>query len=85
MVHERGDVDHAFALKGRSMDGIIGWIISLISGIVGGNLAGSAMKEQSLGTLGNSIAGLVGGGLGGQLLRGCPEISLGTTVDLLDS
>src|SRR5262249_18874625 len=50
------------------MDGIIGWIISLISGIIGGNLAGSAMKEQSLGALGNSLAGLVGGGLGGQLL-----------------
>ena len=50
------------------MDGVIGWIISLISGIIGGNIAGSALKEQSLGTLGNSIAGLVGGGLGGQLL-----------------
>jgi uncharacterized membrane protein YeaQ/YmgE (transglycosylase-associated protein family) len=48
--------------------GVIGWIISLISGIIGGNIAGGAMKEQSLGTLGNSIAGLVGGGLGGQLL-----------------
>jgi uncharacterized membrane protein YeaQ/YmgE (transglycosylase-associated protein family) len=50
------------------MDGIIGWIISLISGAIGGNIAGSALKEQSLGTLGNTIAGLVGGGLGGQLL-----------------
>jgi uncharacterized membrane protein YeaQ/YmgE (transglycosylase-associated protein family) len=50
------------------MGGVIGWIISLLSGIIGGNLAGGAMKEQSLGTLGNSIAGLVGGGLGGQLL-----------------
>ena len=50
------------------MDGIIGVIISLISGAVGGNIAGSALKEQSLGTLGNSIAGIIGGGLGGQLL-----------------
>jgi uncharacterized membrane protein YeaQ/YmgE (transglycosylase-associated protein family) len=67
MVHEQGDVDHQFALEGGSMD-VIGWIISLISGIIGGNIAGGAMKEQSLGTLGNSIAGLVGGGIGGQLL-----------------
>ena len=50
------------------MDGIIGWIISLISGAVGGNIAGGVLKEQSLGTLGNSIAGIVGGGIGGQLL-----------------
>jgi hypothetical protein len=37
-------------------------IIQLISGAVGGNVAGAAMKESSLGTLGNSIAGIVGGG-----------------------
>ncbi len=43
-------------------------IIQLISGMVGGNLAGMAMKNLSLGTLGNSIAGLVGGGVGGQIL-----------------
>jgi uncharacterized membrane protein YeaQ/YmgE (transglycosylase-associated protein family) len=44
-------------------------IIQLISGAVGGNVAGAAMKESSLGTLGNSIAGIVGGGLGGTLLQ----------------
>lgn len=43
-------------------------IIQLISGAVGGNVAGSLMKENSLGTLGNSLAGILGGGLGGQLL-----------------
>jgi uncharacterized membrane protein YeaQ/YmgE (transglycosylase-associated protein family) len=43
------------------MDGIIGLIISLISGAVGGNIAGNVLKEQSLGTLGNSIAGIIGG------------------------
>jgi hypothetical protein len=43
-------------------------IIQLISGVAGGNAAGAAMKNQSLGTIGNSIAGLIGGGLGGQLL-----------------
>jgi uncharacterized membrane protein YeaQ/YmgE (transglycosylase-associated protein family) len=44
-------------------------IIQLISGAVGGNVAGAAMKESSLGTLGNSIAGIVGGGLGGTILQ----------------
>lgn len=43
-------------------------IIQLISGAVGGNVAGSLLKKQSLGTIGNSIAGILGGGLGGQLL-----------------
>jgi uncharacterized membrane protein YeaQ/YmgE (transglycosylase-associated protein family) len=48
---------------------IISLIIQLISGAVGGNIAGAAMKENSLGTMGNSIAGIVGGGLGGTLLQ----------------
>ncbi len=43
-------------------------IIQLISGAVGGNVAGKLMKESSLGTLGNSLAGILGGGLGGQVL-----------------
>ncbi|MDX9856729.1 MAG: hypothetical protein RBT76_02955 [candidate division Zixibacteria bacterium] len=43
-------------------------IIQLISGAVGGNIAGSLMKKDSLGTVGNSIAGILGGGIGGQLL-----------------
>jgi uncharacterized membrane protein YeaQ/YmgE (transglycosylase-associated protein family) len=43
-------------------------IIQLISGAVGGNIAGSLLKNFNLGPVGNSIAGLVGGGLGGQLL-----------------
>ena len=48
---------------------IISIIIEAISGAVGGNIAGAAMKENSLGTVGNSIAGIVGGGLGGMLLQ----------------
>ncbi len=43
-------------------------IIQLISGAVGGNLAGTLMKKFSLGTLWNSVAGIIGGGIGGQLL-----------------
>ncbi|MCO5043897.1 MAG: hypothetical protein M9963_09525 [Kiritimatiellae bacterium] len=44
-------------------------IINLISGAVGGNVAGALMKNKSLGTLGNSIAGLLGGGIGGAILK----------------
>lgn len=47
---------------------IVTLLIQLISGAVGGNVAGSLLKNISLGTLGNSIAGIVGGGLGGQIL-----------------
>ena len=48
---------------------IISLIIELISGAVGGNVAGAAMKENSLGTVGNSIAGILGGGAGGMILQ----------------
>jgi uncharacterized membrane protein YeaQ/YmgE (transglycosylase-associated protein family) len=43
-------------------------IVQLISGAIGGNIAGSLLKKFTLGTLGNSIVGILGGGLGGQLL-----------------
>ena len=43
-------------------------IIQLVAGLIGGNAAGALLKNQSLGTLGNSIAGILGGGLGGQIL-----------------
>ena len=43
-------------------------MIGLISGAVGGNVAGGVMKNLNQGTLVNSIAGIVGGGLGGQIL-----------------
>lgn len=47
------------------MDQILNIVIQLISGAVGGNAAGSFLKNLSLGTVGNSVAGIVGGiGLG---------------------
>ena len=46
----------------------INLIIQLISGALGGNVAGSLLKNLSLGPLGNSLAGIVGGGLGGTVL-----------------
>ena len=43
-------------------------VIQLVSGAVGGNVAGKILKKRSLGTLWNSIAGILGGGLGGWIL-----------------
>ena len=43
-------------------------VVSLISGGVGGNIAGALLKNFSLGPIGNTIVGLIGGGAGGQLL-----------------
>src|SRR5258708_36234331 len=48
--------------------GIVGLIIQLISGGVGGNIAGSALKQYDLGTVGNTIAGVIGGGVGAQII-----------------
>ena|ERR1700678_18240 len=47
---------------------VVGLIIQLVSGAVGGNVAGALMSKINLGPVGNSIAGIVGGGLGGQLI-----------------
>ena len=65
-VSESENIDQQ---KERQPVDIISLIIQVISGAVGGNVAGAAMKESSLGTLGNSIAGIVGGGLGGTILQ----------------
>jgi uncharacterized membrane protein YeaQ/YmgE (transglycosylase-associated protein family) len=48
---------------------IVSLLIEVVSGAIGGNVAGAAMKQNSLGTMGNSIAGIVGGGLGGTILQ----------------
>lgn len=57
-------------------------IIQLASGALGGNVAGSLMKSNSLGTLGNSLAGVVGGGLGGQILGMLGMAATGGGMDL---
>jgi uncharacterized membrane protein YeaQ/YmgE (transglycosylase-associated protein family) len=51
------------------MQNTVNLIIQLVSGALGGNLAGGLFKKLSLGTILNSIVGLLGGGLGGQLLN----------------
>ena len=48
---------------------IVTLLVQLISGAVGGNIAGSLLKKLSLGPVGNSIVGVLGGGLGGVLLN----------------
>ena len=48
--------------------GIVGLIIQLIAGGVGGNVAGSALKQYDLGTIGNTIAGVIGGGVGAPII-----------------
>lgn len=51
------------------MQNTVNLIIQLVSGALGGNLAGGLLKKLSLGTALNSILGILGGGLGGQLLN----------------
>jgi len=40
---------------------IVVLIIQLLSGAVGGNIAGSLLKNYSLGTMWNSVVGILGG------------------------
>src|SRR5262249_38474977 len=55
--------------EGPAMEILINLIIQLISGVVGGNAAGAALKDYNLGNLGNTIAGAIGGVGGGQILQ----------------
>lgn len=59
------------------------FLISLISGAIGGNAAGGLLKNLNQGVLVNSIAGIVGGGIGGQILSmlgaGGAEAAAGAT------
>jgi uncharacterized membrane protein YeaQ/YmgE (transglycosylase-associated protein family) len=67
---------------------IVGAIVNLVSGGVGGNIAGASWKEMSLGTLGNTIAGAIGGVAGGYILQavgilnslGLADMSVGSMV-----
>ena len=60
-------------------------IISLLSGALGGNLAGNMMKKYSMGTVMNSIVGILGGGAGSYLLGMLsPEIGAAAASGSLD-
>ena len=47
---------------------LINLLIQIVAGAIGGNVAGGASKDLSLGTLCNKIACADGGGVGGQVL-----------------
>jgi uncharacterized membrane protein YeaQ/YmgE (transglycosylase-associated protein family) len=64
------------------MEDYLPLIIQLASGAVGGNLAGSLMKNSSMGTLWNSIIGILGGGLGGTILGMLGISTGGGSMDL---
>ena len=51
------------------METLLPLILQVVAGLIGGNAAGAALKERSLGTTGNSIAGGVGGIILGQILQ----------------
>jgi len=44
-------------------------LVQLISGAIGGNVAGSLLRKLSLGTIGNSVVGILGGGLEALILN----------------
>lgn len=48
---------------------IVNLIVSLVSGAVGGNIAGAATSDKNLGPVFNTIAGLIGGGAGDFILK----------------
>lgn len=65
------------------METLLPLIIQVVAGLIGGNAAGAALKEKSLGTTGNSIAGGVGGLILGQILQavmggGTPDVAAAT-------
>ncbi len=57
-------------------------IIQLLSGALGGNLAGKLIPSANAGTLINSIAGIAGGGLGGKLLGMAGLAAAGGGMDI---
>ncbi len=60
---------------------IMSLAINAISGLVGGNLGGMALKDKSLGAMGNSLAGLVGGVAGGYIMT---AVGLLNTMGMAD-
>ena len=56
----------------------------VIGGAIGGNAAGAALKNLSLGSAGNTIAGAIGGGVGGQILQALIPVlaGAGTSFDI---
>ena len=62
----------------------IALFIQLISGAAGGNIAGSLLKNSSLGNVGNTLAGGIGGLLGGNILNSALGIGKAAAASGLD-
>ena len=59
-------------------------VVHLVSGLIGGIIAGAIIRGLSLGGLGSAVAGLIGGGIGGALLASLfllPEASFAAGMD----
>lgn len=62
---------------------LVNLLIQIIGGAVGGNGVGVALKNLSLGTIGNTVVGGIGGAVGGQLLPLLlPMLSGGGNMDV---
>ena len=59
---------------------IINLLIQLLSGAVGGNVAGNLARDGGLGPPGNTLAGAVGGGIGGQILSALLSLASARTA-----
>ena len=59
------------------MESLLPIILQLVAGAIGGNVGGAAMKNASMGGLGNTIAGAIGGLGGGSLLG--PMLGMAST------
>lgn len=63
-------------------------IINLVSGGIGGNIAGAGLKDKTLGAVGNSIAGALGGTAGVWIIKalgllsslGLADMSIGSIL-----
>lgn len=61
---------------------IVSIIVNLISGGVGGNVAGAGLKDKSLGVIGNSIAGAIGGTAGAWIIKALGFLSAFGITDM---
>lgn len=59
---------------------LINLIISLISGAIGGNIAGASMPKKDPGAVTNTVAGLIGGGLGDFILKALGVLAAANTT-----
>lgn len=70
------------------MEGLVLFILSLLSGAVGGNVTGNALKKYDLGMTGNTVAGMIGGAIGGPLtnmMMTHPENLFGVITNIVAS